>query len=138
MYRTLLNYAVGRYNTALLVTRQTLALERAAEHVLQRLAPFLNQEHQGSQWPGTQLLSGETATLHYYNLSEPCAKILQEAVDRLYGWQQPERPEDLCLLRADGSPWLVSIAHEHDGYLELTPEERDELLRAIPLLDLIQ
>ena len=50
-------------------------------------------------------------------------------------WRQPDLPEDLCLLRADGSPWLATIAHEADGFLLLSEAEREDLNTRVPALD---
>jgi hypothetical protein len=38
------------------------------------------------------------------------------------------------MLRTDGTPWLVTIAHERDAYLELSVVERQELLNELPEL----
>jgi hypothetical protein len=51
---------------------------------------------------------------------------------RLFGWRQPELPEDLALLREDGTAVLASICHEHDAYLQLTDEEYERVVEAIP------
>ena len=46
--------------------------------------------------------------------------------------EKPELPQDLCLLRGNDDPWLVTIAHETDGYLRLSPEEKLRLVEALP------
>jgi hypothetical protein len=92
--------------------------------VLDRLLPF----HQGEPIPQ----SG--GTLHRYRLDRISAPVFQTVVDSLYGWCPPEAPADLCVLRTDGSPWLVSIAAQRLGYLELTPFEKLLLGRGSPTL----
>ncbi len=72
--------------------------------------------------------------MHQYDYGPECAELLKQATDRLYGWLQPALPEDLCLLRADGSEWLVTIAHEHTSYLCLSSGEHTRLVNAIPQL----
>jgi hypothetical protein len=53
----------------------------------------------------------------------------------LYEWRQPNYPEDLCLLRQDRSPWLVSIAHENDSYLCLSSgKEKEDIIINVPEL----
>ncbi|MBU6429644.1 MAG: hypothetical protein KGR26_11570, partial [Cyanobacteria bacterium REEB65] len=74
------------------------------------------------------------ATLREYELSEVTVAILGAAVDGLYEWCQPRRPEDLVFWRRSNGPWLVTIAHERDAYFETTPEELKELLRQLPAL----
>jgi len=53
-------------------------------------------------------------------------------VDGLYEWRAPERLEDMCFLRDDGTPVLATISHEHDAFMELTNKEFEELLKAVP------
>lgn len=67
-----------------------------------------------------------------YRLSRDTVAILKRSARGLYAWHAPGLPENLCLLRADGTPWLVSIAREQLGYLELTPFEKLLLGRAAP------
>ena len=65
------------------------------------------------------------------------AKILGEAVEGLFDWIEPELPEDLCILRPDGSPWLVTISHEQDAYFQLSDKEKGELTELVPDLRLV-
>jgi hypothetical protein len=51
-----------------------------------------------------------------YRYAPEVARVLAESVDGLYDWVAP-LPEDLCLL-SDGQPWLTSIAHERDGFVD--------------------
>jgi len=131
IYRGLLDFALGKCETALLVLGPFLTAR--GQTVLAQLEPFLKQKAESSEWPGTQLLGGTAWVLRYHFTSE-CAEILKRAVSGLYRWLQPDFPEDLCLLRTDGRPWLVSIAHERDGYLDLTSEEKTHLFEAFPRL----
>jgi hypothetical protein len=89
---------------------------------------------QRSDWPGTSLLAG-AALVNEYALEDASVSILTTTVAGLYEWVAP-LPEDLCLLRAGGAPWLVSVAHEQDAYIEATRGElRDLLSRHSVLLD---
>lgn len=72
------------------------------------------------------------AIVHRYTLNRESVATLKTVARGLYAWRQPGRPQDLSLLRSDGSPWLVSIAAEQLGYLELTPFEKLLLGRAAP------
>ena len=71
-------------------------------------------------------------------LSPGTASILAEVADGLFSWIQPNLPEDLCLFRKEGEPWLVSIAHEKDAYMVLPPEESAALTESIPTVSLHQ
>ena len=130
LYRDLIRHAVVDCNIALLVV-QTMPLEQRGQEVLTRLAAFLIEKVESSEWPGTKLLN-RTGWVFRYRFEPESAEILAGAADALYDWLQPNLPEDICLLRADGTPWLVSIAHEKDGYLELSQEEKARLFDALP------
>jgi hypothetical protein len=67
-----------------------------------------------------------------YALSRESITVLQEATGGLYGWQHPSLPDNLCLYRGDGSPWLVSSAVAHIGYLEVSPFEKLLIGRTAP------
>jgi hypothetical protein len=79
-----------------------------------------------SEWPGTKLLSG-TARVYSFDFDNDVAGLLRRAASGLFDWQQPLLPEDLALLRDDGSPWLTTIAHEHDAFLSLSEDEIGKL-----------
>jgi hypothetical protein len=100
------------------------------------LHPYLLSEDQKTQWPGTMLLSDDSALVSRYSLTPQTSAILGGAVEGLFEWIGPGLPEDLCILRADGSPWLVTIAHERDAYLELRDGERATLTENVPSLRL--
>jgi hypothetical protein len=108
-------------------------MSATGETVLSRLRPFLVEERRGTAWPGTLLLSGE-ATIFQFNICDSVIEIIISAADGLYDWRQPSLPEDLALLRLDGTTVLGSIAHERDAFLELTDAEFSALVPAVPKL----
>lgn len=140
-YRRILDLALHSCNQALLVLRDSGNINQHGTQLLKALEPFLFQKLPGTtQWPGTvlhysDLFPDNTATVYYFRFCPESARILKDSVEGLYSWRQPECPEDLCLLRQDGSPWLVSISHEEDSYFELTAQEKDQLLSHVPDLD---
>jgi hypothetical protein len=99
--------------------------------LLGALEPYVLARAKTDRWPGTELLGTEAERIDF-RLEVGSAQILKSATDHLFGWEQPDLPEDLCLLREDGTPWLVTIAHEGDGTFLLTEEELRQLLEAIP------
>jgi hypothetical protein len=131
MYCELLTYATEVCSQALLVVRRTLPLHGGGAKVLADLQPFLLKKRESREWPGT-ILSNSTASVFCYNFDSNCASILQNAAESLFSWLQPDLPEDLCLLKANEEPWLVSISHEKDSFLNLTYEEKERLLKALP------
>lgn len=134
LYNRILETAVQFCDSGLLVLRETVNVEPSAIRVINAFQSFMLQQTTETKWPGTELLGGETATVYRFRLCAATVEILNKTVSGLYSWQQPDFPEDLCLLRQDGCPWLVSIAHEGDSYFEMTPDEKDALLTQIPEL----
>jgi len=137
-YRMVLQAGLQRCSQFLVVERPDFGIPLAAEGqaVLGRLKAYLIKEDDCSEWPGTRLLYDRVARVRLYHLNPDSAAVLEREVDRLYAWQQPTRPEDLCLLRPDGRAWLVTSSHEREGYVAATPEERSQL-RSEPELDRI-
>jgi hypothetical protein len=72
--------------------------------------------------------------VHRFRLTARSVAILQQAATSPYDWQAPHLPEDPAFLREDGSTWLGTITHEHDVFLELSPQEKEALLEAMPNL----
>lgn len=130
-YASLLRVASRWCYSALLVVRERLGLSDEGAALTKQLEPFLLERRDATSWPGTTLLDG-SASVSTYRLEPMVVDLLSAATSGLFGWQQPELPEDLCLLRPEGDPWLVTIAHEGDGYVALEPTELDELRRDLP------
>ena len=123
-YRFLIDCALIECKYALLVIRDTMKLNSKGGGILEKLLPFLESKEQSSEWPGTQLI-GRKATVFRFILGPDLAAIMKTEVNRLYQWQQPDFPKDLCFLRNDKSPWLVTIVHEKEGYFILSAEEKN-------------
>lgn len=135
-YEKLLTFSIHDCTSALLVVRNSVTLSKNAKNVIKRLEPYLFSEEKSRKWPGTVLHDGDTALVMTYTLDHSLVTLLSEVAEGLYDWVQPNLPEDLCLLRRDGAPWLVTIAHERDGYFELTDEELHRLRHSVPQLQL--
>jgi len=111
--------------------RDQLKVAASARELLEGLDPY--KIERSTRWPGTELLKGAgEATLHHFTLDERALAVLAGATDAINEWIQPERPEDLCALRPDNTAWLASIAHESDAWLELTADERQQVLARLP------
>lgn len=132
-YRELLSWLESRAASILLVVRDSAGLTADGHAVLARLQPFLKSRERRKEWPGTRLLAA-TATVYQYELSDVISTVLSEVADSLYSWQQPNLPEDLCFLAADGRILLATIAHEGDAYLDLTSLELASLRAHAPQL----
>jgi hypothetical protein len=131
LIRAWLRYA----NVLVLATRHSLGTEASLLGVLKDLEPFAIGRNEESEWPGTKLV-GHTATVYRIKFLPEVAEIMTQRAKGLFDWQQPWLPEDPCLLRPDGSAWLATISHENDAYMNLSRDERADLLSAAPHLAL--
>jgi hypothetical protein len=133
LYRALIDLGAQRCPTVLLVVRDQRMLGAEAQRILKSLTTLLIDAQEGTQWPGT-FLHGDKAVVYRYRAGTELIEALKSLADGLYSWQHPRLPEDLCFLRSDGTPWLASIAHDGDAYLELTRDELQELFNLEPRL----
>ncbi len=131
LYGDILDYAVGKSTTFLLVVRDSLGLSLRATELLDRLRRFLVKDHRATKWPGTELLKG-TARVIEYTYTHESEDILKQVAKSLYDWKQPDLPEDLCLLRPSGDVWMATISHEQDAFFEMETEELRVMLKHIP------
>lgn len=132
-YRSLIDAALRYGETLLLVERPRIGLEKRGSELLAKLEAHLIEVAQQSEWPGTVLLD-HTATVYRYRFNFASAQILKDEADRLYNWVQPELPEDPCILRKDGSPWLTTITHEGYAGVDLDLPEYEAFKQDAPLL----
>lgn len=133
-YCALVDAGMSVCDRFLLVIRQTCSVSAPATATTNQLRPYQLSQENASEWPGTRLHHG-CALVTYYEFNQHSASVLKSTAHGLYDWKQPELPEDLCLLRPDGTPWLVSIAHESDAYVELTGTEYSSLVALVPEIE---
>jgi hypothetical protein len=134
-YAALIHAAARRCDKAYLIVRPTSALGPTAERWLASVEGSLLRKRSVASWPGTTLLGHEALMLEYRPDSAFVSAVLR-ASERLFQWQQPELPEDLGFMRANDDPWLVTIAHEGDAYLDLDDAEYREIVDLVPGLSL--
>lgn len=130
-YRQLVEFCHARCARVSLVVREIDSLSEAAIELLEQLRPDQISVEEVSEWPGTKLLAG-TALVYHYRTSPRLLHTLTGAVSALYDWVHPDRPEDPCFITDDGTAMLVSISHERDAYLELTPHNLMQLHTVAP------
>lgn len=135
LYRDLLAYALRHCRQFILVPRGAGSLEPEppVRLALSDLDPFLLKSKLVSEWPGTRLIGHDTE-VRWFEYNSSSAQILKTAATHLYQWERPELPEDLCLMRDEESPWLVTIAHERDAYLKLEVSEMSVIASEFPEL----
>lgn len=132
-YRSLIDAGLQHGDILLLIVRPRTELTQAGRELLAKLEPYLIDASEKSEWPGTQLF-GSAVTVYKFRFNFESAERIKDAATRLYDWVHPELPEDPCILRSDGTPWLVTISHERFACLELTESELEELKRTAPSL----
>lgn len=135
VYHALVSYALEQCEEFLLITQNQLSVEESAKAILKALKPWQSERVEASTWPGTELLNSK-ASVYYFRCHPDVASILTTAVNGLYGWQQPQCPEDLCFLKPGRRPWLVSIAHERDAYFDCDQSFLTEIQSQVPNLKL--
>lgn len=101
--------------------------------ILSALSPFVKGSCRAREWPGTRLLDDD-AMVYRYRTSPELARALTSIRSALFDWLHPEAPEDLCFIRSDGRPIVVTISHEPDAYLLLDEDEQIELEASFPEL----
>ena len=95
--------------------------------LIAELEPYLASESDEREWPGTRLESGGTGHVYRYRLHPEVLDLVTGATDRLFGWSPPALPQDVALLRGDGSPFLATVTQEGWASLSLDDDERASL-----------
>ena len=106
----------------------------SAVETLTRLQPFLVAVHETSVVPGSAFSLGKVS-LHEFLITHESLAVITRATNRLYGWAEPALPNDLALL-AGHRELMVVLASDEVATLDVTEEERRELLQAVPSLRL--
>ena len=130
-YADLLRSAPAYCDSALLVVRDDIKLDDFGISFLRSVERNSLSKKESHEWPGTILFEG-SATVFRLRLDEHLSRRMTAAVDGLFDWKQPHLPEDLCLLRPNEDPWLISISHEHEAYLDINEREYRELKAVYP------
>jgi hypothetical protein len=110
-------------SVGLIVRSDMVVLTRRAQGVLEALAPYLMRSNPVSAWPGTRLFGDRRSRRYLYRLQPETLDVLVSSASDLYEWINPELPEDLHFLRADGSTVLGTVAQEHDAWVEIHARE---------------
>lgn len=126
-YKELIDFASEVCNGFILV-RRCDDINESVDILLKQLGDFLIEIKEQQGWPGTQLLEGY-ANVYYYKLNTTTKEVLKKYSESLYSWLEPNLLEDLCFLKKDRQPWLVSIAHEQFSWIDNnTWDEIDRLM----------
>lgn len=77
-----------------------------------------------------------TVTVCIHALTEASVQVLLDAWDRLFGWAEPQLPNDLCLLRDDDA-WLITMASDRVAILAVDDVEFQRVTATVPGLRLV-
>ena len=133
IYHDILYIAQKLCSFFVLVIRKDIGCGEKICELQNTLKPFLIRSYESKEWPGTILLD-DCACVYEYKLCDDTAIILRNNAKSLFEWQQPEFPEDLCFMRKAGKPWLISISHENDAYVQMTKKEYQYIAEHAPNL----
>jgi hypothetical protein len=123
------------YCDAFLVALTKMELFPRGEELLTRFEPFLVERRETNEYPAGSLPWG-TITVQTYRLERASLDLLLGAADRLFDWQEPELPNDLCLMRDDHA-WLTTMASDGEAVLTLEEAELMDLSQRLPALRLV-
>ncbi len=130
----ILEFALNSCDRALLVLREELPINERGVEFMRRLQHMRIQAAEGSEWPGTKL-TGHRATIVTFRYDREFVSAFRSACDNLIHLQQPDLPEDLCLLRSGSEDALLTtVAHEGWVFLSLTGSEHGDLTARFPAL----
>ncbi|WP_291377746.1 hypothetical protein [Demequina sp.] len=127
LYKELLERVCPFAHYAGLVIRsEQVRLTTGGAAVLDQLEPFLVRREDVKSWPGTLLIGTRVSRRDLFALTPESIDVLKSAASELSAWVNPDLPEDLHLLREDGTTVLGSVAQHEDAWLELDDwESRD-------------
>ena len=115
-YQCLIRFLAGRATTCQLILHgEPMGL--SCREALSRLAELGGVTKEVSEWHGTSLEHGATATLCSLPVTPESLEFLLTHVQSLFSWRWPQEPEDLCFEASDGTPLLISTAHEQYAQL---------------------
>ena len=115
-YQNLINF-LGTYAAVCQLVSHGEPLGQSCKNALNRLVELGADTAKVSEWYGTRLFHGETATLHRFPITPASIEFISTHAKSLFAWRWPDEPEDLCFEASDGTPLLISTAHERYAQL---------------------
>ncbi len=115
-YRYLITF-LAEYASHIQLISHDGELSESCRETLCRLRGFNEEVECVNAWPGTQLSLGTTALRHKFSVNKMTVDFISRHVYSLFSWRWPKQPEDLCFLASDGTPLLISTAHEQYAQL---------------------
>lgn len=135
-YADLLEAAVDYASEIRFVTFDRWSLHGDAERLISALEPWLVGSYETEEWPGTRMTGGWLGRVHSYRYDRESVAMVLNQTSRLWQWGG-NLPNDLHLVRADGTAWFASITSEDDVWLTLTDEEHKVVIQRPALAALL-
>lgn len=136
LYREVLRYGLNFCTEGVLLVRPYYSCSESARRVIERLSAFPSSNKEMLPWSGAQLFDSGAEVKRFLYCQETL-EVLLEVSKKIFDWEQPSLPEDLTLIRPDGSDWLVAMSHSRQAFLSLSREERLDIVHAIPRINTI-
>ncbi|MFK4438802.1 leucine-rich repeat domain-containing protein [Paenibacillus sp. RC21] len=139
-YERLIDYAMERAHTFMLGVHEWETEDMDIDfdttimfkELLQQLNPFLLSTHSYEEMRGKHAVAYTQGTFYRYQCTPAAGELLKRASSSLFSWMHPKVPEDLCFQNVEGEDWILNIAHERIGRLNMGREEAAALEELIP------
>ncbi|WPU65122.1 hypothetical protein [Peredibacter starrii] len=126
LYEKMLNFAInqgGRY--VLFVIRPEIDFDKNNSAFLNEMHPYLKKDFTSDNWPCTQIFD-DKANILIFDFVKDSLEILRKYSDSFASWEQPNLPEDMCILSPEGDAFLATSASEKCVWVDI--KYRDQYL----------
>jgi hypothetical protein len=128
LYIEFIRYAFATSKEVYFVVREDVQTGPNIAAVVETIVPHLISQQEVKEWPGTRLVGGHVAKLYTFVAADPVMRLFLSMTDHLYGWQQPDLPEDIGFRDREGKVVIESTIHEQ--YLSiLLDDSRTKILK---------
>ncbi|MBM7836993.1 hypothetical protein JOC54_000224 [Alkalihalobacillus xiaoxiensis] len=105
------------------------------ELILAKLAPYLIEMNEKSEWASNRLVGGATAFVYEYKATEEAKLVIKQLSDSLYQWIMPKLPEDLSFYK---NGRVVIAVSSHEEFATLFPDHTHNAERTLRKLNHIE
>jgi hypothetical protein len=114
-YEQFLHAASLRFPYFMLVWREQFHFKPSARAIRQQLKPLEVQHRLRTKWPGN-IMYGHRGLVVTYRFEALGLEVLHRPAS-LFGWLQPEYPEDLAFFGKDRQCAFASVSHEREAWI---------------------
>ncbi|GAF11157.1 hypothetical protein JCM19046_1657 [Bacillus sp. JCM 19046] len=105
------------------------------EPILAKLAPYLIEINEKSEWASNRLSRGATAFVYEYRATDEAKLVIKQLSDSLYQWIMPKLPEDLSFYK---NGRVVIAVSSHEEFATLFPDHTHHSERTLRKLNHIE